>query len=535
MHTMKFCGLFLLLPFALSVQAAFTRPDGEKIPVVDIHTHVFNARDLPIYGLLCAQEYKQIPVPEPIAWAAKLVLLRGIPQELLDDSGLNEGETVPPVLTPKQFEDLRAYVDKEESLRGLVPVKHDDSGEVTAVAGLLQMTNVFGHSERGPAGEALTAGASLKGYVALVKLLRLKRSAIVDKLKGTYPADLFVHHMMDMGKAYKDTPADSFTTQLGIFADLDALPEKGHTIRFVAYDPFRGREESKKLVETAWNTGAAGIKFYPPSGYSPAENDIGRPPRWINRIRKWERSRWLDVYGETTKEQLDDTVAYMLKWAAFAGVPVFAHTDIDTVQPEPDYWKKADPFKWELLLNKEDTDGQSWANLRLCFAHGGGDSFWASKPTETEEARLAGDDAADAAWRFGAKIVELCRTHPNVYLELGCLQSVMSASGRELVVTRLVHELKKEPKLAKKIMYGTDWHMLYKSEQHREYLKDFDLVITEVMRRLADSPAGPMPDLRRDFFAGNALQFLELRKHAESGRYGSEAAKRWTKAFGWTK
>jgi predicted TIM-barrel fold metal-dependent hydrolase len=193
----------------------------------------------------------------------------------------------------------------------------------------------------------------------------------------------------------------------------------------------------------------------------------------------------------------------LFEWAAGENVPIFAHTDKDDMSPNRSYWTNADPNSWEDYLKKKET-----AALRLCFAHGGGDYYWTSDPDKDGE-KLK--DGSDAAWKFGYDIVQLCRKYEHVYLELGCLESVLDHRKHDAIIKRLTHDfLDKAPgpfRLGDKVMYGSDWTMLAQDPAHEEYLTEFNTI----MRQVSGG------EWHRKFFSGNAVKFLRLQERLTDG------------------
>ena len=88
-----------------------------------------------------------------------------------------------------------------------------------------------------------------KGNVAIAQTLMMEYKHV----------DLFAHHMMDMSKAYADTPVVPFDQQMARMTKLDQrFP--GQFIHFVAFDPFR-RDQSLNFVDNGLKAGAIGVKF----------------------------------------------------------------------------------------------------------------------------------------------------------------------------------------------------------------------------------------------------------------------------------
>ena len=94
----------------------------------------------------------------------------------------------------------------------------------------------------------------------------------------------FVHHMMDMEHAYQDRPDYPYLRQLRRMRAL-ARCFPGRVLGFAAFEPFR--PGAFRIVREAMENGFCGVKFYPPSGYRPVDNEVtgitGDDPREIDR------------------------------------------------------------------------------------------------------------------------------------------------------------------------------------------------------------------------------------------------------------
>ena len=127
----------------------------------------------------------------------------------------------------------------------------------------------------------------------------------------------------------------------------------------------------------------------------------------------------------------------------------------------------ADPTYWSLVLAKHKL-------LRLCFGHSGGESFWFSSPNSVH----------DDGYAFAEKVIELCRAYQNVYCEVGYMDRILETNSVENIAKRLDLELNKavtpeQWPLGEKMMYGTDWHMIYKEPNHNEYLAQFTKLFSD--------------------------------------------------------
>lgn len=483
--------------------------DGESpIPVIDVHTHIFNANDLPLEGLLGA-----LGVPDSIAHSLAIVLNAWTPVDDLDAplpprsvyttsamsmrNKLGPGKLLRSVLTPKQRQELAKYAGvPEKSAIQSVSVSQQAGSDAEIVARALQKADF-------PPGEQRTEKQSVKmqsveiqtagfkGYLDFVDIMTNGNLRIAQRLHADeYPkVDLFVHHMMDMEKPYADEPRVSFDKQITRMAKLDRRFD-GRFMHFVAFDPFR-RDNSLASVIRGIDAGAAGVKFYPPSGYRATDNAIPSKPCIFHPSA---RKRWNSRYSHLTGVELDAINEKLFLYCEKHDIPIFTHCTPGGFEAEKGYGQMADPVYWEKVLIKHPS-------LRLCLAHSGGEDYWFSSSNNKGQT-------------FGENVVKLCLKYPNVYCEVGYMEKILDPALAGLLDTRLRSVINRRSTdgawaFGEKIMYGTDWHMIHKEQHHRDYLCKFHTLFAE--------PG--LKNWQRPFFSGNAVRFLKLPKLAKDERF----------------
>jgi predicted TIM-barrel fold metal-dependent hydrolase len=518
MHTSKQIKVYSLIGVStfliiatnpVSVRAEIPAKDGwPEVKVIDMHTHVFNARDLPLVGVLNA-----LGAPRPVAVVVAEAILASMPEEAGEpkrEVSMNEIErpTIQDLSEP-QRNILLDYVGRErmEPLRAAaahLEVKPDVTllAETTAKIGFPADDSLVQAVVIQRLTKAVELGAALKGYIRFIGIMTKGHGEIVAALQKSYPqVDLFVHHMMDMAGAYDDTPTVPFSDQTIMMQKLDAA-FPGKLLHFTAFDPFR-RGGALPLVQHAVKDySAVGLKIYPPSGYRAAENAIYKFPPRPGLLDIWGRKRWNSRYAGWTEADLDSTLRDAFAWASTNMVPLFTHCTpggFEAVRAKgsvPGYGMMADPFFWASAL--KTTPG-----LRMCFGHSGGEAYWFSDPANdaaNQKNKPPGDN-----WQFGNQVVDLCLTYPDVYCEVGYLSGVLEPKQAAALVHRLeavINLLSKDGKwrFGDKLMYGTDWHMIYKEPNYDRYLEKWDDVIKQVDKG----------GWRQAFLAGNAKKFLRL-------------------------
>lgn len=532
---------------------------GADVPVVDMHTHVFNAHDLPLAGVLNA-----LDVPLPVNHGLAKVLnnltpfddIKGpVPPRPELSSGIGPASVEPAlavqrkaiatallqnaaakpnapatssllsVLSQEEREQLLEYVGRpgpdaasppataafaDGSLQPLSTLPQEEQDlEILAMA--LEKANFPpGDCEADYGIQPTDAGSrspARGGHLAFVGIMTKSNLEIAITLRNQqYPqVDLFVHHMMDMEKAYDAKPIMPFTDQIRRMKTLDQRMG-GSFVHFVAFDPFRRGNALELVKQAVENGGAMGVKFYPPSGYRATGNQIPDEP---SILKPGSRARWNSRYQGLSAGALNKLNDELFEYCEKRSVPVFTHCTPKGFEADTGYGQMADPEYWALVLEKHP-------KLRLCFGHSGGHAYWFAQGSGP-----ALGEKEYSEYLFGKKVVELCVKFEHVYCEVGYLEQILESGMREVFKRKLKELLKAEGtyKFGDKMMYGSDWHMIHKEKHHREYLQAFNQLFY-------DAEIGPW---QRAFFCRNAIKFLMLDKHADSNTniYTPEQKSSW--------
>ncbi len=452
---------------------------------VDLHTHVFNAGYLPVEGIMVSRgvpkvvarllarflesrvEFADLSQSRDELFAADLLNPLELSEAQAKAELFNRGDL--PDLTSRQRRQLRRYLleaspEADQDLDRL-------SDEELVARGL----------EEAP----LTADGGKNTFRFLLLLLR-DEVTIVRTLRDEYPIGRFVHHMMDLEKAYDDRPILEFRDEQ--IPRMQALGEifPDELVWFVAFDPFR-RDQSLEIVKAAVRGGAAGIKFYPPSGYRAANNDIPKKPRWYQRAK---RKQWKSRYRDLRDADLDRINDRLFAWAAERGVPILTHCTPAGFEASKGYGKMSDPDHWKPVLDK-------YPNLRIAFGHGGGGEGWFAE---------APWDLARPA-TYGEKVYALVTQYENAYLGVGYWDEILDGDPAkdyrghlQRRLERLIDRSGDPYRLGDKMLYGTDWHMVSKLDDRRRLLTEF--------LDLFDQPQ--LRPWRDRLFVGNVERFLNL-------------------------
>jgi predicted TIM-barrel fold metal-dependent hydrolase len=436
---------------------------------IDMHTHVFNVRYLPLEGIIRSRgvpdliakglakllnartgdDIEPVAAPAGIAAAAAFAPVAAF-------QAADSGEAVSALATgtPKELADdpdVRAALEDMRRVRmgelGAMPMAHVETAAVHDQFSALYAQ--LGNMQPSPG--IFETGSE---YLRWFQFLTHSERDIMQTLLVTYGTDvhLFIHHMMDMEAYYKHGRCyyDFVTDQLPRMRRL-VNAHSGRLLTFVAYSPERTNDlnVARRALD---DTDAVGVKFYPPNGYQPDE------------------ARHDALYQELVQRD----------------APLFAHCTPAGMEAKPGVsGKNSNPVYWERVL-------QRFPSLRLCLGHAGGDEPWFG--------RIAWESS------YAAKAVDLAVRFDNVYVEFGYHDDILNPAVREKFIARLSGLLTATPKLAKKVMYGTDWHMIEKIEKHQEYFRAFAAAF-------ADARLEPYADA---FFYTNAVAYLRLQQFRDT-------------------
>lgn len=540
--------------------------DPYDFPIVDFHTHAFNLRHLPVEGILTS---RGVPKGAAKALEAALVGLvpRYDPDRVLDSQREVDFEQVAAEIESENFEasresfrkllegasDYDELVDEDATLRDhileelegesiresqLQDPARGEASEDTSYRSFFESLPV-GVSPAGGAGaapdiEAIVASSTTSdkavavlrkaldipdtgaGLLRTLRILMLQEDLVLRFLmeREYCETDVFVHHMMDMQMVYNDAPRESFADQLVIASKL-ASEHAGRIVFFGAFDPFRFETDlDRSLVSQARALGAVGVKFYPPSGYAPSETTLPDRPN----VRWWEfwKSRytlykqWRNRYRRGA-DAIDQHNRAFFGYAAREGLIIFSHHTPEGFEAQPGYGRLfADPYHWLPTL-------EAHPQLRLVLGHSGGGG-WTGK------------------WdgSYSQHAYNLCVLFENVFCDFGYLDEVLDDSGRSKLVERLGDLVGSAPAtegdaeamrarlrdpagrgtagtaawvypIADKLLFGTDWMMVARLADRRDFVPDFVQVFDQLALPEAEREAA-----KRAFFGGNAARLLGM-------------------------
>lgn len=462
--------------------------------IIDIHAHVFNLRYLPVAGILDGSGLIDLP-----GWLARglavLALALTPKDETLDDSSpaavSPEAEALLEAELAAEAAGLKALLDdfdsRIEEIEARIP---DEAWQDRDVIEALRRAQAIAPAQSPKASAAAAAGLQLRMLIELARSLdkarRLERAidwffsiatarerTIARILADTYgDVDLFVHHMMDMKNHYRDgkTKYEFWPRQVKRMQALSRA-SGGRLAAFVAWDPFR--DNGLEIVQQAIaRHGCIGVKFYPPSGYRPFGNDESDLPR--RHVRP------------PSPEVLNRRMLALFEWCVDKDVPIFTHCTPGGFEAYPCAGLNCAPEYWRRLLESD----ARFKPLRLCFGHAGGDGWFAANQAEWERS-------------FAKGVAELCCNpdYPNLYCEVGILSDVHDPTARGRFAARVRALGGGQSPLLRRLLYGSDWHMLFMHAGYRDFFRDYQSFSRD---------AGFTDEQRDDFFGGNAARYLKL-------------------------
>lgn len=206
------------------------------------------------------------------------------------------------------------------------------------------------------------------------------------------------------------------------------------------------------------------------------------------------------------EKQIQDRIDDFFDFCKDKDVAIFAHCTPTGFQTLKHEGLNAHPKYWHTVLAVD-----KWKKLRLCLGHAGGERMQNQDVNSHKVVKSPGWMAkSDNEWNepdnFARIVTELCTSYPNVYCEVGYILPLLEADNLEIFIANIerarkaARELKRPYDLMDKLAYGSDWHMPSMVDNTRKYLNVFlDIMNREAYRDYLDK-----------FFWRNAKNFLKL-------------------------
>lgn len=403
--------------------------------IVDVHGHFFNVLHLPIEGILF---HRGVPRPVAEEFGSRI---RQLARSRLE----SEASIAHSGLAVRQALDEDAIESMLAELLGNRPLETDTVGSLEAASFLDRLERWLAAPDR---------------LVAWIWLMTFSELEILRHYRKTMPGlRQVVHHLMDLDFYYPLMPPE-FDIDQRHQRMSELSTSDPQAIPFVAYDP--SRPNGVELVANALTMGYRGVKFYPPSGYRPTNNEDGALAPGLDARTVDNRNRQL---FEVCIEQ---------------DVPVFSHCTPRGFSLSEPLGFNAHPGYWDDLLRDH-----AFRELRLCLAHAGGAEQW----LEPKQIGI-----------FPQRVLEMCQRYENVWCEVGHFEEIVwSDRDRDLLIDRLSEAVELYPRIKQRLMFGSDWHVSAALVDVSRYVDSFSEVVAAVDQGMAEG-----------FFAVNASGYLGL-------------------------
>lgn len=442
----------------------------DKTQITDVHTHLFNLKYLPIWGVLNSRG-----VGIKTSKFAEYLLLKitkgsfSKQNDLIEFFDLNDNE-YPEIFSQKDDEELIEMLiefsqyDEEVLDSNYLKDAIEENYNSLLIEDTFSLIKDVNSEEFRFGAIRWLINKALRGfaYVRWFFFMTTRETKLLRSLTKNYPmVKTFVFHMLDTefffpGKADFTAKAElSNEQQIANMKSL--LKQQPSRIKgFVGYNPKRAN--ALEIVKKAINDGFSGVKFYPPLGYNPCDS--------------------LELFKYCEKEN----------------IPVFTHctpTGFEAIPNESG--KNANPDNWEKVL-------KDVPNLKLCLGHAGGVDGWF-------DPLVKGEILKKSSYAF--KVVDLCQRYEGVYAEVGFLDHIENNREEDWFVSRLVSLFQDQTKsynLSSKLMYGSDWHVLmnHKGKLFKNYVTEF----INLLNRKEFEDLEDYQSLKEKFFYENANNYL---------------------------
>ena len=385
-------------------------------PVIDVHSHIFSAKDIPVRGYLRSRKSKQFAE-----------------------------RAVGPALIPAISECIRKPDSEQKYMKCRMAL------------GLLH----------------LIMGRHYHGWATT---LSKEIPHIVKELFDTYDhagIDLYVPLMIDFEYWFENTVDTTIRDQIEYIADR-IIPEYGGRIHpFVPFDPIRelafrkgmnnpdGEPEafgSLNLLKAAIEyQGFLGVKIYNSLGYRPIGN------KWVDDERRaiFRKTGNL-IYGIFTGDEIDDVLLELYQYCEENGIPITAHCVMDGIEAYPKAsYVFCRPEFWCDVLNH-------FGDLRVNLAHFG----W----NQTKGQGYQGDDS----WvKIICQMITLYDnlyadvSHHRVTQRD---KQVMFRTGYQ-DMRKDFDAGSHWGKIKKRLLFGIDWHVIKRVENYRDFKSAYERIL----------------------------------------------------------
>jgi predicted TIM-barrel fold metal-dependent hydrolase len=278
--------------------------------------------------------------------------------------------------------------------------------------------------------------------------------------------------------------------QATLIEKVSLIRQKGRAIHgFIGFDPWRYLQELKDgspnnsfdvLKQAIEKRGFVGVKFYPPMGFQPYANSELPNSAFPHEL--------VHLCKGHPGRALDKVLARVYRYCNGNGLAIMAHCS-DSIGSRPGYALRSAPELWRPVLDQ-------FKNLRLNLGHFGGiwDFFFDPTCSKSENTN------------WPTQIGAMMKDYNNLYVDVADFSEVLERWDSEKCSTpKILDNLKgligNQPQLLTRMMYGSDWMMLDREPKNDDYY--------QAMRQAFSGLVGSA-DLDR-FLGQNAATYLGLR------------------------
>lgn len=454
-------------------------------PVIDVHAHFFNGRDVPVAGFLeqVVLRDPHVPVGSENLRSALIRLLAEILLQSTPSAADELAELRSP--GPQVARAGRADAGDQQAVADAIAgfstdfliasAGPDGSGAIARGQDQLRDTltdetgvdlfAVATETELSPA-EMMAAAIYEKDArdrylrrgpvvqaIRWAGLLTRPRQEIMREYRSLYAGPgrvtIVAPYLVDFELWFPHGAAVSpVKDQMDVMAEIAQRSADPLILNFVGFCPIRatflaheGRDPLELVRLAVEQRGFAGVKLYPPVGFLPTGNS-SNIPYGAQRGRR------------ASAAEINDALDRLYAWCSRNEVPIAAHAANSNGAGECTSWN-ASPRNWAPVL-------QEHPDLRLSLAHFGGFREEINK----ENCPRPGEP------NWENLLAALAQRHDGVYADLGYWTEAYrdSPAGYDRVQNDLNALLLSAPVLDQRLMFGTDWSMLGRDPKHPEYL-----------------------------------------------------------------
>jgi predicted TIM-barrel fold metal-dependent hydrolase len=443
-------------------------------PVIDAHVHLFNALDIPLEGYLRSRspDFVNFFLPYLFTYLTNRMRDRCVWRQQID-----------------QYNEILEILDDEEEKQALKEYARppvDESENQKLIYSILIKLFSLGSGQRLDQWEDSLTRDTERLAEDLVDTEWIRR------------VDLYVPLVVDFEYWFKNTLDHDLRSQIECVYKDAVLPHYGRIHPFAPFDPARQLAWEKQkltpdgqrpeysslelLKDAIENKGFIGVKLYNSLGYRPLGNaDLLAV---LQRKRVAVRNEKMQYLFEG--KEYDRVLRELYRYCEENGVPITAHCQTGGIEAYPEAsYHFGNPVLWRDVV-------EEYPNLRLNLAH-----FAWGQGSGYRDRRVSDLVKTVCSMMINYNHVYADVSHHHLISRLGHRKNV--ASYRAICNDYAGKGLEK---LKKRLLYGSDWHVLRRVRSFESFMRHY-IAVLEQANFYSEEEIG-------DFLGGNALEFLGL-------------------------